>query len=68
MAVLTSKARKALPTATFALPGRRYPIHDANHARAALSMVAKHGSPYEKRAVQAAVRRKYPGIGKNNAA
>ena len=65
MAKLNAAARKKLPTSTFALPGRRYPINDENHARAALSMVARHGSPYEQRAVRSAVHRKFPNIGKD---
>lgn len=32
MAKLTAKARKALPKATFAGPGRSYPIPDKSHA------------------------------------
>lgn len=64
MAKLTTKARKAIPTKSFALPGRRYPIEDKNHARNALARVSQHGTPAEKSRVRAAVHRKYPGIGK----
>lgn len=65
MAKLTPKKRKALPKSTFAMPAKRaYPIHDASHARNALSRVAQHGTPAEKKKVKAAVARKYPGIGK----
>ena len=32
MAKLTSKARAALPLASFALPGGKYPIPDKSHA------------------------------------
>jgi hypothetical protein len=32
MAKLTAKARKALPTSTFAGPGRSYPVPDKSHA------------------------------------
>lgn len=32
MAKLTAKARNALPAATFAGPGRSYPIPDSSHA------------------------------------
>jgi len=64
MAKLTAKARKALPSKSFALPGGRYPINDANHARNALSRVAQNGSSSEKAQVRAAVKRKFPGIGK----
>ena len=34
-AKLTSEERKALPDSAFALPGRRYPIYDRDHAIAA---------------------------------
>lgn len=37
MAKLKKSTRNALADSTFALPGRRFPIPDANHARAALS-------------------------------
>lgn len=63
MGKLTTKARKAIPTKSFALPGRRYPIEDASHARNALARVSQNGSPAEKSEVRAAVHRKYPGIG-----
>jgi len=62
MAVLTAKTRNALPSSAFALPGRRYPIHNPGHARDALSRVSANGSPAEKATVRAAVRRRYPGI------
>lgn len=64
MARLTSKQRKALPKKSFALPGGRYPIENASHARNALARVSQFGSPEEKAKVRAAVHRKYPGIGK----
>lgn len=64
MAKLTAATRDAIPTKDFALPGRRYPIEDRNHGKAALSMVSKYGTPEEKAQVRAAVKRKYPGIGK----
>lgn len=59
---LTTKGRKRLPGSAFALPGRRYPIHDAVHARNALARVAQNGSPAEKAKVRAAVSRKFPSI------
>lgn len=65
MAVLTAKTRNALPSSSFALPGRRYPIHDAAHARNALSRVAQHGTSAEKATVRAAVHRRFPGIGES---
>ena len=65
MAKLTTKARKAIPTKSFALPGRRYPIEDASHARNALARVSQHGSSEEKAKVRAAVHSKYPSIMQN---
>jgi hypothetical protein len=70
MAVLTAARRRKLPRSSFAVPkgkGSRpeknsYPIHDPAHARNALARVAQHGSPFEQRAVRAAVARRYPGI------
>lgn len=32
MAVLTTKARKAIPKSKFALPGGRFPVEDKAHA------------------------------------
>lgn len=60
---LTTKARNALPSSAFALPGRRFPIPDAAHARNALARVSQHGTPEEKAKVRAAVHRKFPSIG-----
>lgn len=59
---LTTRGRNALPGAVFALPGRRYPINDPNHARNALARVSQFGTPAEKSAVRAAVARRFPGI------
>jgi hypothetical protein len=39
MSRLTATARKALPSSTFAGPGRSFPIPDKNHARAALALI-----------------------------
>lgn len=61
---LTARKRNALKSSTFALPGRRYPINDENHARNALARVSGNGTPEEKAKVRSAVHRKYPGIGK----
>lgn len=70
---LTTEARNSLPSSDFALPGRgegskgkgsgSYPVPDASHARAALSMVSRFGSPAEKAKVRAKVHSKYPDIG-----
>ena len=61
---LTAAKRNALPTRTFALPNRRYPINDPNHARNALARVSQFGSPAEIAKVRAAVHNKFPEIGK----
>lgn len=63
---LTTATRNKIPGGDFALPGRRYPIEDASHARNALSRVSQHGSPEEKAEVRAKVHRKFPGIGKKS--
>jgi nucleoside-diphosphate-sugar epimerase len=41
MAKLSAKQRKALPSSTFAGPGRSFPIPDKAHARAALMLINK---------------------------
>jgi hypothetical protein len=74
---LTAKERRKLPSSDFALPGRgkgpegkgsgSYPIPDAKHARAALSMVSRYGSPAEKAKVRAKVHQKFPDIGADRA-
>lgn len=64
MAELTTKARNKLKTSSFALPGRRYPVEDAAHARNALARVSQHGTQEEKATVRAEVARRYPGMGK----
>lgn len=64
MARLTSKGRKKIKESNFALPGRRYPVHDKSHARNALSRVSQFGTAAEKAAVRRKVKSKFPGIGK----
>lgn len=66
MAKLTAHARNQIAAKNFALPGRRYPIEDANHARNALARVSQHGTPAEKATVRRKVHAKYPGIGKKS--
>lgn len=61
-AKLTAKSRRRIKGSSFALSGRRYPIHDEAHARNALARVSQHGTPEEKAKVRAAVAKKYPGI------
>jgi len=60
-AVLTSKRRSKLATSTFAIPEeRKFPIHDASHARNALARAS--GTKYESR-VRRAVCKRYPDMG-----
>lgn len=54
MAKLTKEARGKIPSSNFALPGRRFPIEDAKHARAAIMLSNKGTTPEE----AAEVRRK----------
>lgn len=63
MTKLTTQRREEIPGGDFALPGRRYPIHDENHARAALSM-AHYASPAEQETIRRKVHARYPDIGK----
>lgn len=65
MAKLSGKQRKKLTGPQFALPAqRKYPINDKAHARNALARVAQSGTPAQQKQVRAAVKRKYPSIGK----
>jgi hypothetical protein len=69
MAVLSTQARKDLPDSAFAGPGRTYPIHNASHARAALSDVVHaldvgNISEAEHDRIVRALHRRYPNIGK----
>lgn len=59
MAELSARGRKRVKLKNFALSGRRYPIHDRAHAQAALSRVAQHGTPREKRIVRRKVAKRY---------
>jgi hypothetical protein len=60
---LTTEQRNALSPHDFVFPKqRKYPIHDENHAHAALSEVAKHGTPEEEAKVREAVHKRYPDI------
>jgi len=76
MADLTPKKRAKLPKSEFAIKSKaktadqkkesgNYPIPDKKHARNALARVAQHGSSAEKARVRAAVKAKYPDIGKD---
>lgn len=60
MAKLTAAKRNSLPNTAFVFPDtRRYPIHDASHARDALARSS--GKP-EASAVKAAVKKRYPAM------
>lgn len=73
MARLTTAARKAIPKSSFALPSTRsksggkggYPIPDTAHARNALARVSQFGTAAQKAKVRAAVKKKFPSIGKS---
>lgn len=67
MPILTAAQRNRLPAADFAGPGESYPIPDANHARNALSRAAQFANPAERRAIEAKVHAKFPGIGSGSA-
>lgn len=65
MSKLTTAARNALPDSAFAGPNRTYPIPDASHARNAKARASQFASPALKARVDAAVGRRYPGMGSN---
>lgn len=62
MAKLTTDERNNLSDESFALPGRRYPIHNLSHAKAALEDVHRFGSEKEQVLVKAAIHRKFPKL------
>ena len=62
MAQLSAAARKKLPQSAFALPGRQYPIHDRQHAEAAVKMAMAHLSGEKRAKVLNAVARRYPDL------
>ena len=60
-----SEGQEEAAKSSFALPGKRkYPILDKAHARNALARVAQNGTLAEQKKVRAAVKKRYPGIGK----
>ena len=63
LGVLTTTGRKHIKPSNFALPGRRYPIHDRAHGIAALQRVAQYGTPSEQARVRRAVKQRFPKIG-----
>ena len=62
MKKLTAKQRNGLSPKQFALPGGRYPINDASHARNALSRAAANATPAEQATIKRKVRARYPAI------
>jgi hypothetical protein len=65
MTRLSEARRHRLPDRLFAIPEKRsYPIYDVEHARLALAMVSRYGTPEEQAQVRAAVSRRFPGLGK----
>ena len=62
MAKLSSRGRKSVKASNFALPGKRYPIHDRAHAANALARVTQHGSSAEKAKVRSKVCARYPSL------
>jgi hypothetical protein len=61
------KSRKRLKSKTFAdKKNRKYPIPDLAHARNAIARVRQHGSPKQKKAVYAMVKRKFPALAKRS--
>jgi hypothetical protein len=57
MAVLSTKARKALPASSFGGPDRSYPMPDRAHAANAKSRAAQFASPSVKAEVDAKANR-----------
>jgi hypothetical protein len=72
MAVLSTAARKKLPSKSFALPGKgegphgkgagSYPIDTPARARNALARGAQHASPEQQATIRRKVKAKYPSI------
>ncbi len=58
---LSAAQRQALPSSAFALPGRRFPIHDEAHARQALRMKG-HATPAEQALIEKKVYARYPNL------
>ena len=63
MAKLTTSTRNSLPEKTFAGPDRSYPIPDRSHAINAKARATQFASPALRAKVDAAVARKFPGLG-----
>ena len=63
---LTSEERNKLPDSDFALPGRKFPIHNATHARNALARAAQTLNERDQTIVKAKVKARYPDINVGN--
>lgn len=66
MAILTTKQRKAMPQAEYALPGKRFPVNDRSHAanakaRATQGVKAGTLSPAQAKKVDAAANKVLKG-------
>ena len=60
---ISAKKRRSLPRSAFGVPSKRkYPLDTKARARNALARVAQHGTPAQKKAVRAKVKKKYPSI------
>lgn len=69
---ITAKKRKSLKKSQFGVPSKakgkakgkpgNYPIDTLARARAALRLVAQHGTPAEKASVRSRVYKKYPQL------
>ena len=67
MAELTEEERAKLPDSAFADPEKRaYPIHDEEHAKAALARVKQHGTKDEQKKVAKKVHERYPKFNLGN--
>ena len=61
----TKAGRKRMSSKSFALPSKKkYRIDDLAHGRNALARVSQFGSSKEKKAVRAAVTKKFPSLKK----
>jgi len=66
VAKLDAATRNALPKKSFVFPAeRKFPIEDESHARNALSRASAQGGDVKAK-VDAAVHRKFPGIGQKS--
>lgn len=63
MARLTAEERRQVPPGKFGLPDQReYLLNDVKHARLAIPMVEKYGTPSEQKKVLNRIHRLYPHV------